>query len=91
MSNFSFSQCDSKLFLSTSFWKRDRGIATTSRKLSLLPEEKLQGNYRLVHSFYVSPAPGMSVPLHSSLPPAHSSLRVLSPPRLLMDITDLPP
>lgn len=49
-----------------------------SRKIALLPEQKLQANYRLAHSFYVFPARGMSALLHSLLPPAHSC-----PPHLL--------
>lgn len=68
MSAFSFSPCNSSLFLSASFWKRYTGMARASRKLSLLPEEKLQANYRLAHSFYVCAARGMSALPHSFLP-----------------------
>lgn len=70
MSTFSFSQCSSSLFLSASFWKKYTGMDRASRKISLLPEEKLQANYRLVHSFYVCAARGMSALPHS-LPPRH--------------------
>lgn len=59
------------------------------RKLSVLPEEELQANDRLVHSFYVCAARGISALLHSLLPPPHSF------PLCLLQLTDdgnnLPP
>lgn len=88
MSTFSFSQCSSSLFLSASFWKKYMGMDRASRKISLLPEEKLQANYRLVHSFYVCAARGMSALPHS-LPPRHIPHH---PSSLLSDgAADVPP